>query len=115
MSELKLKSQLRRIQRTRAKLAGSPERPRLSVSFSNRHVTAQLVDDTSGKSIAFANSAKIKAKQSLSTQAISVAADIAAQAKSAKIKSVVLDRRHKPYHGRVKAFADAVRQAGLEL
>jgi large subunit ribosomal protein L18 len=105
-----------RKKRIRAVVSGTAERPRLSVHISNLHVSAQLIDDTAHKTIAAVSTVGSKiAKGTMTEKAASVGADIAAKAKAAKIKQVVFDRNGKLYHGRVKALADAARNAGLEF
>ena len=102
--------------RIRAVVSGSAQRPRLSVSVSNLHITAQLVDDDAGQTIAYVTTIGQKSlKGSMTEKAEWVGAEIAAQAKTRKIKAVVFDRGGKLYHGRVAALADAARKAGLEF
>jgi large subunit ribosomal protein L18 len=105
-----------RKKRIRAIVSGTAERPRLTVHISNLHISAQLVDDTAHKTIAYATTVANKAATGTMTEkAAVIGADIAAKAKAAKIKTVVFDRNGKLYHGRVKALADAARNAGLEF
>ncbi len=112
----KLVNRTLRKKRIRAVVSGTAERPRLSVHISNLHVSAQLIDDTAHKTIAQSSTVGNKKMTGTMTEkATAVGADIAAKAKSAKIKSVVFDRNGKLYHGRVKALADAARNAGLEF
>ncbi len=112
----KLQNRARRANRTRLRLHGTALRPRLSVFISNRHVSAQLIDDDNGVTLAYATTATGKPKQgNLTTQAAEVGAAIAAQAKTKKIALAVFDRGGKLYHGRVKALADAAREKGLEF
>lgn len=112
----KLKNRALRKKRIRAVVSGTADRPRLSVHISNMHVSAQLIDDTAHKTIAAVSTVGSKAaKGTMTEKAASVGADIAAKAKAAKIKQVVFDRNGKLYHGRVKALADAARNAGLEF
>ena len=112
----KLHNRAQRKARIRSVVGGTGERPRLSVYVSNLHITAQLIDDTTGKTLGYATTVGNKgASGSMSEKATLIGAEIAAQAKSAKIKSVVFDRGGKLYHGRVAALADAARKAGLEL
>lgn len=105
----------KRVKRVRAKIYGTAKRPRLTVAISNRHVIAQLVDDDKGQTLAYTSSAVKKMSGTLTQKAASVGTEIAKAAKAAKIKRVVFDRRHKRYHGRIKALADAARQGGLEF
>ena len=102
--------------RVRSKVSGTPKRPRLSVYISNRHITAQVIDDTKHKTItAVATVGSKAAKGSMTDRAEWVGSEVAKKAKAAKINSVVFDRGAHIYHGRVKAVADAARKAGLEL
>jgi len=117
MSEAtKLAKRAQRKHRIRATVSGTPERPRLSVFISNTHVSAQIIDDTTGKTLAAASTVGVKeAKGTLTEKAAIVGADIAEKAKKAKIVAVVFDRGGRKYHGRVKALADAAREKGLEF
>lgn len=110
----KLLARQRRIHRVRSRVHGSASRPRLAVTFSNRRVVAQLIDDEAAKTVGYAES-KTNAKGSMSEIAADVATQISKQALAAKVRAVVLDRRHKPFHGRVKVFTDTVRKQGLEV
>ncbi|MEX0668210.1 MAG: 50S ribosomal protein L18 [Candidatus Saccharimonadales bacterium] len=104
---------------TKRTIYGTTERPRLSVNISNRQVTAQIIDDDNGKTLAYSTSltdgAKTKAKASMSDKAALVGSDIAKKALKLDLKQVVFDRGTKLYHGRVKAIADAAREEGLEF
>lgn len=105
-----------RAHRVRTAVQGTAARPRLSVHVSNLHVSAQLIDDTSGQTLAYVSTVGQKAIGSNMTErAAWVGGEIGKKAKDAKLKSVVFDRGAKPYHGRVKALADAVRKEGLEF
>lgn len=101
----------RRHARIRATVKGTAERPRLAVFRSNRFVSAQLIDDAAGKTVAAAHGREFKGPQSV--QATSVGAAIAEKAKKAGIKAVVFDRGGYRYGGQVKALADAARAGGL--
>jgi large subunit ribosomal protein L18 len=104
----------RRIARVRAKVKGSAERPRLAVRRSLAHIYAQIIDDESGKTLAAASDADVKAKGLKKTEvAAEVGKVLAERAVAKKISSVVFDRRDKRYHGRVKALADGARAGGL--
>lgn len=112
----KLRNRRLRKNRIRAVVSGTAERPRLSVHVSNKHVSAQLIDDTAGKTIAHVTTVGQKAATGTMTErAATIGAEIAKQAKAKKIKQVVFDRGGKLYHGRVKALADAARKEGLEF
>ena len=104
-----------RAKRTRAKIHGTAERPRLSVHISNQHVTAQIINDDSGKTLAYASTVGSKAKGSKTELATLIGKEIADKAKKAKIKTVVFDRGAKLYAGRMSALADAARKEGLEF
>ncbi len=101
--------------RVRSKVQGTAERPRLSVTISNLHVSAQLIDDTAGKTLASATTVGKKAKGTMSEKAAAVGTEIAKKAVKNKIKAVVFDRNGRQYAGRLKALADAARNEGLEF
>jgi len=107
-----MKSNLeRRHNRIRAKVQGTPERPRLAVYRSNRFVSAQLIDDTAGKTIAAAHGREFKGPQSV--QAKEVGAAMAKKAKELGVTAVVFDRAGYRYGGQVKVLADTAREGGL--
>lgn len=101
----------RRHARVRAIIKGTADRPRLAVYRSNRFVSAQLIDDTVGKTLASAHGREFKGPQSL--QAKSVGEAIAKVAKASGIVSIVFDRAGYRYGGQVKTLADAAREGGL--
>ncbi|NCN95554.1 MAG: 50S ribosomal protein L18 [Bdellovibrionales bacterium] len=101
--------------RIRKKVAGSGERPRLSVFRSGKHIYAQIIDDVSGKTLASASSLASKAKASNVETAKAVGADVAKAALAKEIKTVVFDRSGYVFHGRIKAIADGAREAGLNF
>ena len=106
----------RRHRRVRGKVRGTSERPRLVVSRSNKGISAQLVDDMDGKTLAAASWLQIKSfKGNKTEQAAEVGKLLAQTAKSANIDVAVFDRGGYLYHGRVKALADAAREGGLKL
>jgi large subunit ribosomal protein L18 len=110
-----LNKQLRK-SRVRSTVSGTTERPRLSVSISNRHIIAQVIDDTQHKTVAYVSTVGTKAaKGSMVERAEWVGTEIAKKAKAAKVSAVVFDRGGRIYHGRVQALADAARKAGLEF
>lgn len=112
----KVNNLIRRKHRIRSVVTGTTERPRLSVFVSNKHVSAQLIDDTKHHTIAAITTVGQKAATGTMTEkAAWVGAEIAKKAKTAKVKAVVFDRNGKLYHGRVKALADAARAGGLEF
>lgn len=105
----------RRAKRVSARIHGSAERPRLAVHISILHVSAQLIDDEKGVTIAAASTVGTKITGNLTDKATAVGKDIAAKAKKAKVKQIVFDRSSRKYHGRIKALAEAVRAEGLEF
>ncbi|MDO4773863.1 MAG: 50S ribosomal protein L18 [Candidatus Saccharibacteria bacterium] len=109
-----LNRQLRK-NRVRAKVSGTAERPRLSVTISNTHVSAQLIDDEKQHTIAAATTVGAKAKGTMTEKAAAVGTDIAKKAKKVKVSAVVFDRNGRQYAGRLKALADAARNEGLEF
>lgn len=108
----------RRKIRVRKKISGTPERPRMSVFRSAKHISAQVIDDTTGKTIAAASSYSkaFEAKAGGNMDgAKAVGEMIAKQAMENGVSAVVFDRSGYRYHGRVKALADAARQKGLKF
>ena len=99
--------------RVRKNISGTDERPRLSVFRSNRQIYAQVIDDTTGKTLAASSSLKIADKAPKGEIAKQVGSDVAKKAIDAGVKTVVFDRNGYLYHGRVKELADAAREAGL--
>jgi large subunit ribosomal protein L18 len=114
----KTRSRQRRQLRGRKRLSGSAVRPRLVVTRSSRHVFAQLVDDTAGRTLASASSMEPDVRGAdgdKSAKARRVGALIADRAKAAGIDAVVFDRAGNKYHGRLAALADGAREGGLVL
>lgn len=108
----KIQNRLRRKVRIRARVSGTAERPRLTVHRSLTQLTAQLIDDTAGKTIAAVSTREAKAK--VNVEGAKKAGELLAKkAKDAGVTSVVFDRNAYKYHGRVKAFADGAREGGL--
>ena len=99
----------------RTKVSGAAERPRLTVFRSNSQIYAQVIDDLKGATLASASSLAIKDKMTKTEKATEVGKLIAAAALKAGVKEVVFDRNGYLYHGRVKALADAAREAGLKF
>jgi large subunit ribosomal protein L18 len=111
----KLEARQRRHRRIRGKVVGTAERPRLAVFRSNKGISAQLIDDAAGKTLAGASWTGVKASGNKTDQASAVGKALAAAAKEAGIKRCVFDRGGYLYHGRVKALADGAREGGLEF
>ena len=106
----------RRHLRIRKKINGTAETPRLVVFRSNKHISAQLVDDTKGITLGSASSLALKLEHGANIEAATVVGtEIGKVAKDLKIEKVVFDRGGYLYHGRVKALADAARAAGLKF
>jgi large subunit ribosomal protein L18 len=106
----------RRHKRVRKHAFGTAERPRLVVHRSNRGISAQLIDDSTGRTLAAASSLAVRgAKGTKSDQAAAVGKLLAENAKKADVKGVVFDRGGYLYHGRVKALAEAAREGGLKF
>ena len=104
-----------RAKRTRAKIHGTAERPRLTVHFSNQHITAQIIDDDKKTTLAYATTVGSKITGTKVEKAGVIGTEIAKKAKAAKISKVVFDRGSKLYAGRMAAVADAARKEGLEF
>lgn len=121
MKTVKQKIMLRqkRVWRIRKKVSGTAERPRLCVSFTNKHIYAQAIDDVAAKSLVTVSSlGKDLKSEKLSANresAVRIGKAFAEKAKAAGISKVVFDRHGRPYHGRVKEFAEAVREGGIEF
>jgi large subunit ribosomal protein L18 len=120
MNVSRKESTRRRHQRVRRRLSGTPERPRLAVFRSNQHIYAQVIDDTSHHTLASASTLETDLRSSLKSGAncdasIEVGKLIAQRTLEKGIQRVIFDRGGNLYHGRVKALADAAREAGLEF
>jgi large subunit ribosomal protein L18 len=112
----KPEARARRHRRIRGKVSGTAERPRLVVYRSNKGISAQLVDDLSGKTLAGATWLGLKSfKGNKTEQAAEVGKLLASTAKEAGIETCVFDRGGYLYHGRVKALADGAREGGLKF
>jgi large subunit ribosomal protein L18 len=114
----KRQARLRRHHRVRKKVRGTAERPRLAVFRSNRHITAQVIDDLAGRTLAAASTVEPDLRAGATANkaaAVAVGRLVAERAKAAGVERVTFDRGGFLYHGRVAAVADAAREAGLEL
>ncbi|GMW01599.1 MAG: 50S ribosomal protein L18 [Candidatus Hydrogenedentota bacterium] len=115
IDKIKAERLSRRKMRVRKKVTGTPERPRLTVYRSLNHIYAQIVDDSTGKTVASASSVSLKITGGNMNAAKSVGKELAEKAIAASVKAVCFDRNGRLYHGRVKALAEAAREAGLEF
>jgi large subunit ribosomal protein L18 len=112
----KPQARLRRRRRVRAKVSGTAERPRISVFRSNRGIAAQLVDDAAGRTVAAVSWTEDGLRGlGRMEQAAKAGQVLAERARAAGIERAVFDRGGYQYHGRVKAFADGVREGGLTV
>jgi len=112
----KTRSRLRRQIRARKKIYGAPERPRLVVTRSARHILAQVIDDTAGRTLASASTMEADLRTAdgdKSAKAKQVGNLVAERAKAAGVEQVVFDRAGNKYHGRIAALADGAREGGL--
>ena len=117
-SAYKAAARKRRAIRVRKRVSGTPVRPRLVVSRSNRHIVAQVIDDLAGHTLASASTLDVSIKGvdgDKTEQAKKVGALVAERAKAAGIESVVCDRAGNQYAGRIAALADAARESGLDF
>jgi large subunit ribosomal protein L18 len=111
----------RRKRHVRKRVAGTPERPRLTVFRSHKNIYAQIIDDTAGRTLVSASTREKPMRQKVTGSAANkgaaalVGAALAAKAVEAGIKKVVFDRNGYAYHGRVQQLADAARKGGLEF
>jgi len=118
--DIKRQARIKRKKRIRKNMTGTPQRPRLSVFRSARHVYAQIVDDTRGATVVAASSVEkgVKSQPRFDNkiaQAMHVGQLIAERAAEKGIKKVVFDRNGFLYHGRIKAISDGARKAGLDF
>ena len=116
MTNNKREARIRRHRRVRKKIRGTPERPRLSVFRSAKFIYAQVIDDTTGRTLAAASSRESGIGGATKVDvARSVGRALAERAKAAGVSSVVLDRGGYQYHGRVRSLAEGAREGGLNL
>ena len=113
---VKARARLRRQLRGRKKIFGGPQRPRLVVTRSTRHISAQVIDDVAGRTLAYASTMEADLRSTAgdkSDKAKQVGELVAERAKAAGVAQVVFDRAGHKYHGRIAALADGAREAGL--
>lgn len=118
MSRLNLvrRQELQRSTRVRSQIRGTSQRPRLCVTISNRHVTAQIINDELSNTLVYVSTVGKKiTNENMTKQAGDLGLELAKKAKTAKVSKVVFDRGSRKYHGRIKALADAARDGGLEF
>jgi len=108
-------NRLRRHRRVRVRLAGTAERPRLAVFRSLNHLYVQVIDDVAGRTLASVSTVGQKGAVKSMEEATTVGKAIAEKAKAAGVSRVVFDRGGFLYHGKIKALAEAAREAGLEF
>lgn len=101
--------------RVRAKISGTTERPRLTVTISNKHINAQIIDDIKKITLASATTVGSNQNGTMTEKALFIGSEIAKKAKKEKIKAVVFDRNGRRYAKRLNAFAEAAREEGLEF
>ncbi len=115
INALKTIRRARRKIRVRKAVFGTAARPRLSVYRSLKHIYAQIVDDTTGKTLVSANSVEAKSAGGNKTAATTIGKRLAEKAKAAGVVAIAFDRNGYKYHGRVKALADGAREGGLKF
>ena len=116
----KVEKLARRKRRVRQRIFGAPARPRLSVFRSKKHIYAQIIDDTSGKTLASASTLDKDVKAALASSkpmdaAKAVGRTLADRAKASHVEAVVFDRGGRLFHGRIRALAEASREHGLKF
>ena len=117
-SRVRRVGRIRRHNRVRRRIRGTADRPRLAVFRSNRHISAQVIDDIAGVTLASASTVEPSLRTGVTSNkdaAATVGQLVAERAKAAGVSTVVFDRGGFRYHGRVAALADAAREAGLEF
>jgi large subunit ribosomal protein L18 len=118
IARIRREGRIRRHRRVRKKIHGTTERPRLAVHRTNKHINVQLIDDDLGVTVAAASTTEADMRKDSGATvaaATKVGQLLAQRAKAAGVSQVVFDRGGYPYHGRVKAVAEAAREAGLEF
>jgi large subunit ribosomal protein L18 len=116
----KIQRRARRKKRVRGKIFGTPERPRLSVYRSRKHIYGQIIDDISGHTLATSSTLDNKLREAIKSggnkeAAAKVGADLAAKALAKNIKNIIFDRNGYVYIGRLKSLAEAARKGGLDF
>jgi large subunit ribosomal protein L18 len=101
--------------RVRSVISGTSERPRLTVTISNLHISAQVINDDNHTTLAYATTVGSKIAGTMTEKSAQIGTEIAKAAKKAKVSKVAFDRNGRKYHGRIKALADAARKEGLEF
>lgn len=113
---IKSKQKVQRQRRVRGKIIGTAEKPRLSVFRSNKYISAQLIDDVTGKTMLGMSEKHIEKKEGTKIDTATIFGKaFAAKAKEKKINNVIFDRGQYKYHGRVKALAEGAREGGLQF
>ena len=117
MSGARSRGRIRRHLRVRKRLSGTVSRPRLAVFRSNRYIYVQIIDDVAGRTLVSASSQEqeLRSRTLTTATAAEVGVLIGSRAAEAGVSSVVFDRGGHPFHGRVKALAQAAREAGLDF
>ncbi|MDR3583589.1 MAG: 50S ribosomal protein L18 [Candidatus Pacebacteria bacterium] len=115
MKNSRNKLRLHRKRRVRAKVSGTPERPRLAVFRSLKNISAQVIDDTKGVTLATVQAKEIKASKNDIAGAKAAGEALAKKCLEKKISEVVFDRSGYKYHGKVKALAEGAREGGLKF
>lgn len=117
MTGIRSRARVRRHRRLRKRLRGTTARPRLAVFRSNRYIYAQIIDDGAGRTLVAASSQEeaLRSRTLTTATAAEVGERIASRAATAGVTGVVFDRGGHPFHGRVRALAEAAREAGLEF
>jgi large subunit ribosomal protein L18 len=111
----KIQNKTLRKKRVRSTVIGTTERPRLTVTISNMHINAQVIDDSTHKTLVSATTVGAKLKGTMTEKADVIGKEIATKCKKAKISAVVFDRNGRQYAGRLKACAEAMRKEGIEV
>ncbi len=115
-NKVKNQSFIRRQRRTRAKMTGTADKPRLSVFRSLNHISAQAIDDLAGKTILSVSDKELKTKKGNKSElAALVGEELGKKLQDKKITNIIFDKGAYKYHGRIKALADGIRKAGINF